>query len=276
MPATITLMAGTAKTTGRRPRHDPRETEREILEAAEALLRECPVREMTVEQVMARTGLKRTAFYAHFQDRHELLLRVVADLGARLFAMADRWLQGVDPERDVIAAIEGVAEVYMTDGPVLRALADAAVADERVELAYRGLVQAFVGRHRRAHPRRAGSRADRRRARCLGDRPCPGVAQRALPLGGSRAHSPGGPKRGSSGSSRGSGWRRSTAPPPRRRPPRDRSPSTGGPARVPRAGAAARRRGLPAPSRGCAADAAPAAPGRRRSRVPPRRPAGRR
>lgn len=144
MPATITLMAGTAKTTGRRPRHDPRETEREILEAAEALLRECPVREMTVEQVMARTGLKRTAFYAHFQDRHELLLRVVADLGARLFAMADRWLQGVDPERDVIAAIEGVAEVYMTDGPVLRALADAAVADERVELAYRGLVQAFA------------------------------------------------------------------------------------------------------------------------------------
>jgi TetR/AcrR family transcriptional regulator, ethionamide resistance regulator len=137
-------MAGTAKSTTRRPRHDPRETEREILEAAEALLREHPVREMTVEQVMARTELKRPAFYAHFQDRHDLILRVVADLGERLFAMADRWLQGDDPEPDIVAAIEGVAEVYMTDGAVLRALADAATADARVEEAYRGLVQAFV------------------------------------------------------------------------------------------------------------------------------------
>jgi AcrR family transcriptional regulator len=137
-------MAGTADTSTRRRRHDPRETEREILEAAEALLRELPVREMTVEQVMARTGLKRPAFYAHFQNRHDLLLRVVADLGERLFAMADRWLQGDDPEPDIVAAIEGVAEVYLTDGAVLCALADAASTDSGVEEAYRGLVGAFV------------------------------------------------------------------------------------------------------------------------------------
>jgi AcrR family transcriptional regulator len=137
-------MATRVKSPARRPRHDPRETEREILEAAEELLREHPVREMTVEQVMARTGLKRPAFYAHFQDRHDLILRVVGDIGERLFAMADRWLQGDDPEPDVVAAIEGVAEVYLTDGPVLRALADAAGADARVDEAYHGLVQAFV------------------------------------------------------------------------------------------------------------------------------------
>jgi AcrR family transcriptional regulator len=137
-------MAGTVNTPARRPRHDPRETEREILEAAEALLREHPVREMTVELLMARTGLKRPAFYAHFQDRHDLILRVVADIGERLFAMADRWLQGSDPEADIVAAIEGVAEVHMTDGPVLRALSEAAAADARVEEAYHGLVQAFI------------------------------------------------------------------------------------------------------------------------------------
>jgi AcrR family transcriptional regulator len=128
----------------RRARHDPRETEREILEAAEQLLRENPLREMTVELVMARTGLKRPAFYAHFQDRHDLILRVVADIGARLFAMADRWLQGEDPEPNIVAAIEGVAGVYLSDGPILRALADGASADARVEEAYRGLVEAFI------------------------------------------------------------------------------------------------------------------------------------
>jgi AcrR family transcriptional regulator len=131
-------------TPARRPRHDPKETEREILEAAEELLREHPVREMTVELLMARTGLKRPAFYAHFEDRHDLILRVVRDIGERLFAMADRWLQGEDPEPDIVAAIEGVAGVYLSDGPILRALADAAAADARVEEAYRGLVEAFI------------------------------------------------------------------------------------------------------------------------------------
>jgi len=132
------------ETPARRPRHDPKETEREILEAAEELLREHPVREMTIELVMSRTGLKRPAFYAHFEDRHDLILRVVGDIGGRLFAMADRWLQGEDPEPDIVAAIEGVAGVYLSDGPILRALADAAAADARVEAAYRGLVEAFI------------------------------------------------------------------------------------------------------------------------------------
>ncbi len=61
----------------RRPKHDPKESEREILEAAEQLLRERPFRELTVEAVMSRTGLKRPAFYVHFRDRHDLALRVV-------------------------------------------------------------------------------------------------------------------------------------------------------------------------------------------------------
>ena len=53
--------------------------------------------------------------------------------------MADRWLQGDDPERDVVAALEGVAEVYVANRCVLRALADA-----RVEEACLGLVHAFI------------------------------------------------------------------------------------------------------------------------------------
>ncbi len=137
-------MPARTPTTPRRPRHDPRETEREILEAAEELLREHPVREMTIELLMARTGLKRPAFYAHFSDRHDLLLRVVGDIGERLFAMADRWLRGDDPREDIPAAIAGVVDVYLSDGPILRALAEAAAADARVEQAYRGLVEAFV------------------------------------------------------------------------------------------------------------------------------------
>lgn len=144
-------------TARRRPKHDPKESEREILEAAEQLLREQPFREMTVDAVMTRTGLKRPAFYVHFRDRHDLALRVVEHIGRELFAMTDRWLQGDDPDRDARAALEGLAAVYLRHGPVLRALADASGADAQVELAYRGLVQQFIdatARHIRAEQAR--------------------------------------------------------------------------------------------------------------------------
>jgi AcrR family transcriptional regulator len=128
----------------RRPKHDPKESEREILDAAEAFLRERPFREMTVDAVMSRTGLKRPAFYVHFRDRHDLALRVVEDLGLELGEMVDRWLVGNDLVNDAKAAFEGLAEVYAKHGRVLRALSDAASGDENVERAYRDLMQQFI------------------------------------------------------------------------------------------------------------------------------------
>ncbi|MFJ3660053.1 TetR/AcrR family transcriptional regulator [Streptomyces sp. NPDC090119] len=128
----------------RRPKHDPKESEREILHAAEAFLRERPFREMTVDAVMSRTGLKRPAFYVHFRDRHDLALRVVEELGLELGAMIDRWLTGVDLTVDARSAFQGLAEVYAEHGPVLRALSEAAGSDDKVEAAYNALVQRFI------------------------------------------------------------------------------------------------------------------------------------
>lgn len=141
----------------RRPKHDPKDSEREILDAAEQLLREAPFREINVEAVMRRTGLKRPAFYAHFRDRHDLALRVVQRIGQALFAMSDRWLQGNEPDHDARAALEGLVAVYLQHGPVLRALADAAATDARVDQAYRGMIDDFVAataRHIRAEQAR--------------------------------------------------------------------------------------------------------------------------
>ena len=140
MNVEIAYAAPMPATARRRPKHDPKVSEREILDAAELLLRERPFREITVEHVMSRTGLKRPAFYVHFRDRHELALRVVEKIGAELFEMTDRWLQG----DDFRAALEGLASVYLRLGPVMRALADAAGADARVEAAYRELVEQFI------------------------------------------------------------------------------------------------------------------------------------
>jgi AcrR family transcriptional regulator len=129
---------------GRRPRHDPRETEREILDAAEQLLHEAPFRDLTVQAVMARTGLKRPAFYVHFRDRHDLALRVVDRIRDELLVVANRWFEGGETAADLRSALEGIAAVYVEHGPVLTALADASGSDATVEAAYRTLVQGFI------------------------------------------------------------------------------------------------------------------------------------
>ena len=130
---------------GRRRRRTPEVAEREIIAAAEALLRERPFRELTVDEVMRRTELSRPSFYVYFRDRHHLVLRVVEHLGSELFSMSDRWMSGTG-EGPVIAraALEGIVDVFAEHGPVLRALADAAADDPGVEEAYGSLVQRFV------------------------------------------------------------------------------------------------------------------------------------
>ena len=71
--------------------------EREIIAAAEELLRERPFRDLTVDEVMRRTELSRPSFYVYFRDRHQLVLRVVERLGAEMLEMSARWFEGAGP-----------------------------------------------------------------------------------------------------------------------------------------------------------------------------------
>jgi TetR/AcrR family transcriptional regulator, ethionamide resistance regulator len=115
------------------------------VEAAEAMLRERPFRELTVDEVMRRTDLSRPSFYVYFRDRHDLVLRVVERIGGELFAMSGRWLAGGDDgPTQAREAIDGIVRVFAQHGPVLRALADAATDDPEVEQAYTRLVHSFV------------------------------------------------------------------------------------------------------------------------------------
>ena len=119
--------------------------EAEIVAAAEALLRERPFRELTVDEVMRRTDLSRPSFYVYFRDRHHLILRVVEHLGNELRTMSQRWYTGSgDGPAQAREAMEGIVDVFAEHGPVLRALADAAADDPDVEAAYAQLVQSFV------------------------------------------------------------------------------------------------------------------------------------
>jgi AcrR family transcriptional regulator len=134
-----------APRTAKRRRRSPQSAEREILDAAEALLRERPFRDLTVDDVMARTTLSRPSFYVYFRGRHELVVRLVEGIGGELYASAAPWLEDDgDPREGVRAALEAVTAVYVRHGLALGAIADAAEQDAEVEPIYRGLVQRFI------------------------------------------------------------------------------------------------------------------------------------
>ncbi len=130
-----------------RRRRSPEEAEREILDAAEAFLMQRPFRELTVEEVMARTGLSRPAFYAYFRDRYGLVMRILERVGAELFEIDRGWLEGEggDSRLKVRETLEGGADFFARRGPLLRAVADAAANDPQLERLYRfGLIERFA------------------------------------------------------------------------------------------------------------------------------------
>ncbi len=135
----------TAARSVRRRRRKPEAAENEILDAAEAFLRERPFREMTVEDVMSRTGLSRPSFYEYFRDRHHLVIKLVERFGNSTYQVAEQWLNGhSDPLNDLQEGAERLVAMYAERGYLLRALADAASHDGDVEQAYRATINRLI------------------------------------------------------------------------------------------------------------------------------------
>lgn len=129
----------------KRRRRRPDEAEAEILEATERFLSKRPFRELNVMELMDETGMKRSSFYHYFNDRHELIVRLVDKLAQGLAPLNELWgVGGADPVQDLRIGYEGIGRFWVEHGPVLRAIADAARQDALVEKAHRGLLDRFT------------------------------------------------------------------------------------------------------------------------------------
>jgi TetR/AcrR family transcriptional regulator, ethionamide resistance regulator len=127
-------------------REQRRNTREEILAAAAQFLRERPYRELSVEVVMGQSGLTRTAFYRHFDDVTDLVLRLLAEVANELYAIAERWIETAPTAFDEAAkaGLRGVVEFFQRNGPLLRAISEAAATDELIEQSYNGFLEQFV------------------------------------------------------------------------------------------------------------------------------------
>jgi AcrR family transcriptional regulator len=129
------------------PRRVKREaTRRAIMEALEDLLSTGSYEDVRVEDVMAAAGLTRTAFYRYFPDLESVLLALIEIIGAGFTDAANLWLSfDVDPDTGLMAAMTGLADVWDKHAGLLRGVFDAATTGSAVQVAWRQLVESFLG-----------------------------------------------------------------------------------------------------------------------------------
>jgi len=115
-----------------------------ILNAASEFIWSHPFRDMTVNTLMASTGLSRSAFYQYFSDRHDLMETLLSMLNEEALVVTGPWFEGTgDPIALLNESLAGAVDVCYRLGPILRATENAAATDERLEKVWAQFVKQF-------------------------------------------------------------------------------------------------------------------------------------
>ena len=114
-----------------------------ILDAGLKFIWSRPFRDLTISSLMASTDVSRSAFYQYFNDLHELMETLLDMLQDEIFDAVEPWIAGVgDPVALMHETLAGLVRACYQRGPFLRAVADAATTDKRLEKAW----SQFLGR----------------------------------------------------------------------------------------------------------------------------------
>jgi len=156
------------------------ETEAAVLVAVERLLNEgSRFTELGVQRIADEAGVARSTFYLCFQDKTDVLLRLIGTLKDELYAMGDHWRPhapdgGLD---GLIALYQAQLAYYRDRAPLLAAITEVAAYDETL----RELSAQSIGRFAE---RVAGKLADEQAAGRLAAEIDPVIAGRVLAWGG--------------------------------------------------------------------------------------------
>jgi TetR/AcrR family transcriptional regulator, ethionamide resistance regulator len=127
--------------------------EADLMRAAEELLSEGHAyTELSIEQIACRVGISRSAFYFYFQDKRELLVRMVERVTELFHAQADRWWKAVDENgfgddvgpAELKRTLTAVLEIWREHAPLLAAIVETAGYDREVSAFWRGVMQRFI------------------------------------------------------------------------------------------------------------------------------------
>src|SRR6516165_12458126 len=133
----------------RRIRRLPDDARREILDAAEALLAEHPFRELSVDDLMARTSMTGSSFYHYFRSLDEAAIALMRRVQGEMMEATAPWLRvdyDGDPAVGLEQGIRASAEVFARHGVVLSAIHEASFRYEAVQREWRdGVLEDWIG-----------------------------------------------------------------------------------------------------------------------------------
>ena len=108
--------------------------------------------ELSIEQIACRVGISRSAFYFYFQDKRELLVRMVERVAEVFQAQADRWWQAAGDyevaydvgQAELKRTLSTVLETWREHAPLLAAIVETAGYDREVAAFWRGVMERFI------------------------------------------------------------------------------------------------------------------------------------
>ena len=123
-----------------KPDAEPRKSDRTreaIIGVALEFLWTHPFRDLTVGALMKDAGLSRSAFYKYFDDAYDLVRKLLHALEVDIFRETSLWFEGDgDPLELLRESLTNLVKIAYARGPILRAVTDAAVSDQRLEVVW--------------------------------------------------------------------------------------------------------------------------------------------
>jgi AcrR family transcriptional regulator len=119
-------------------------TRQAILDAALKYLWTHPYRDLTVNELMTMAGSSRSAFYRYYEDLPAMMEHLLNEFKEKIMATTGAWLnEEGDPILQLEKSLENLVRICYQYGPILRAVTDAAPANERLEKAWTNFVKNF-------------------------------------------------------------------------------------------------------------------------------------
>jgi AcrR family transcriptional regulator len=133
----------------KRRRDDPRReaTERAFLDATLSLLNEgASFADLNVSRISERAGRTRTAFYAHYDDRRELLFALLEQAGVDALDALEPFLAADGPVEyaDLEASTTALLASFATNATLVRTVIEAAGYDEAVANYWAAIIEPII------------------------------------------------------------------------------------------------------------------------------------
>jgi AcrR family transcriptional regulator len=141
--------SGSVTRAGDRPRAHQGNTDTEIavFEATEGLLRQEPLSELTVAQIIREARISRATFYFYFSSKYAVLAGLLARISDEIFQVIQPFVQrpeSVDPQRALRESLTAAVELWRRHGPALRALHEHWNTTEQLRTLWVGVMQRFT------------------------------------------------------------------------------------------------------------------------------------